>query len=535
MTVRDWKRLLGVSLLLCLFSISTAFSQNGQRYLDLDSRAYTFFDAIFLEQGLAEASTARPWSMEQARHELERIDTSVLSSAGTLAYEYLNSIFAYAGSMNAGFNAALNFVTSPQGFVHANLRSDESYEASEYTWVRGYENRNAFLEIPVDFWLDSGFYAYMNLEIKEEHATVDGGGNYFNVVLDDPYPQIDLYFPFQAYTSLGGPGWSFRFGRDRLSWGNGRTGNMLLSDYSDFYDFLGLTLFGKKATLNSVYALLDAFDAKTLEPSVYSALMAHRLDLRLTDRLVISLNESVVFGNQEPELVRDLNYLMIFHNWMIPSRSNSLMSLEFNYTPLTDFQIYGQIAMDEFATTYEEERSGGGGPPIFGFMLGTDGVYPMGSGYLTGGAEWAMTSPWMYSRRKAPYYYNVRRYWSLTEDAYEYIVKPIGYRYGPDAIVWNIHVGYDIPEGLELGLEGTYLIKGTTTLATAWNPQEGDAAPSGLNPERTFTLSFDASYPVRTWIEIGLGLTFISSRDIGHIEGTYSDDLELSAYASLQF
>lgn len=521
-------------LIFAFATLHAALAQNDRKFLDLDSRAYGYFDALFQEQGLAVASTARPWSIEQARQELGHIDTLHLSSAGLMAYEYLRAMTAHI-PLQTGFRAKAGIGVSPQVFSHINIGTNASSAEEGYSWSRGYEFRKAILEIPIEFWIGNEYYARMNNTIKEEHATVGDGNNYSNLVFDDPYPRIDLYFPFQAYTSIGGPGWSFRFGRDRLSWGNGHTGNLLLSDYSDFYDFLGLTFFGKTVTLNSVYSVFDALDAKTLEPSIYSALMAHRLDIRITDRLSISLNESVVFGTQDAELVRDLNYLMIFHNWMIPSRTNSLMSLEFNYTPLTNFQAYGQIAMDEFATSYEEERTGGGGPPVFGFLLGLDGVYPLGSGYLSGGIEWAMTSPWMYNRRQAPYYYNVRQYWSLTTDADEYIIKPIGYKYGPDAVVWNAHASYDIPSGPGLKCDATYLMQGSTTIASAWNPIEGDSAPSGSTPERIFTLALDASYPVRTWFEIGLGITYISSRDIGHVADMYSNDLEFSTHFSIKY
>ena len=155
--------------------------------------------------------------------------------------------------------------------------------------------------------------------------------------------------------------------------------------------------------------------------------------------------ESVTFGNFIPELIRDLNYLMVFHNWTIPERTNSLMTVEFTVNPWKYFNVYGQVAMDEFTTEYEADRDGNGGPPIFGYMAGAKGAGPLGSGYLSLVGEWVLTNPWLYNRKSSPYFYNTRRIYSLVTDYWEYIAKPLGYEYGCDSIVYYGEVSYRVP------------------------------------------------------------------------------------------
>jgi hypothetical protein len=333
----------------------------------------------------------------------------------------------------------------------------------------------------------------------------------------------------------GGPAWSFRFGRNQVSWGNGYSGNLLLSDYSDFYDFLGLSMFGKNLKFSTFYSVFDAVDPKTLAATIYEAFIAHRLDIRLFEKLSFAVNEAVTFGNTEPELVRDLNYLMIFHNWTLPERTNSLLSVEFDYTPWRYFELYGQIAMDEFMTAYEAERDGNGGASVFAYLLGTKGSYPLGPGYLRAGLEWVMTSPWLYNRHASPYYYNVHRYYSLTTDSYEYIVKPIGYKFGPDSIVWDFFTGYAIPNGPEISGGFFYHLQGETTILTACAPLAGDEPPTGQNPERTMTFSISASCPVFPWLKAGAEVAYITKSNVDHIAGTYSNDIELSGYVTLKY
>jgi len=533
-TLTRIRRTIGIALIACASSVATLQAQNSQALLDIDSRAYGYMEAVFLERGLAAPNQARPWSIEELRFELARIDRAGLSEAGTRAYDYLAEL-ADARGLEPTLQGSAGIAFSPEVFARARLAGDSSYSPEAYEWDHGYEERKPVLEIPLDFWLGDSFYAIMDIVGKEEHATVGEADNYSNLIFDDPNARIDLYFPFKAYTALGGPGWSFRFGRDSLSWGNGSTGNMLLSDWSDFYDYVGIALFGKNVKLSSVYTVFDSYDPKTLAQTAYSALIAHRLDLRFFDRLLVSVNESVTFGNDEPELIRDLNYMMIFHNWTIPTRTNSLLSVEVNYTPWLWFELYGQVAMDEFMTQYESDRGGNGGPPIFAYMAGANGTYPLGPGYLKLGLEWAMTSPWMYNRSASPYYYNVRHYYSLTTDNWENSIKPIGYRYGPDAVVWNGKVSWDVPDGLAITAELTYLQRGDKTIADAWNPQATDIAPSGVNPERSLTITLDGSYPVLPWLEAGAGIGFISKRNIGHAAEAWSDDLEFSLFATARY
>ncbi len=63
-------------LLLSLIMFSLAanlYSQNFQKIIPLDSDIYKYIDNIYLEQGMAYPSTARPWSEDELIHIIDSI------------------------------------------------------------------------------------------------------------------------------------------------------------------------------------------------------------------------------------------------------------------------------------------------------------------------------------------------------------------------------------------------------------------------------------------------------------------------------
>ena len=532
--------------LFLLFSIQFyLFSQNPRTILPVSSPVYQMIDNIYYESGFAQPETARPWSYSELSSTLDRIDFFSLSKAGKEAYGYIQGIVNWDEPLvadgNFSFDSGINL--TPEGFYHFEIEDSLEEPPEAYDWNHGYEERKSFLTIPLEFWYGNSLYMISQIEVKEEYRTVtspstpDVAGNYFNVLFDDPNPRLDLYFPFRAVLSLGGDWWDIYFGRDDLSWGNGVSGNLMLSDYSDFYDFLELKTRSKIFTFTSIYSVMDKYlpneDRFDGETTPYSAFMSHRLEARFLDgKIQAAVNESVTFSNYLPEIIRDLNYLMIFHNWTIPERTNSLMSFELSINPWKYMNIYGQLAMDEFATKYETDRDGGGGPPIWGYLAGIKGAYPVDSGYLSFVGEWAQTSPWLYNRRTDPYFYNTRRYWSLVTDTFEYVTKPLGYEYGSDSIVYYFRAKYSMPGLFSAGMDLTRLLKGETDIGNEWDPQIEDVTPTGT-PEKKWILHLFGEYMPFSFLSVGADFYWSDSENADHIIGAVQKNIELAGFISL--
>ena len=254
-------------LSLFLFIPIFLFSLSPRTILPLSSPMYAMIDNLCYESGQAQPDTARPWSYGEVDKVLSWIQYSSLSEAGKNAYAYIRRSIDREDILvsNEEFSFDSSISLSPEGFYHFELEDTLAEPPQSYEWQHGYEERQSFLKIPLEFWYADRLYMTTILEAKEEHMTVTSPGtpdvaqNYFNVLFDDVNPRIDLYFPFRAVLSAGGDWWDIYFGRDDLSWGNGESGNLLLSDYSDFHDFIMLKLRSDNFTFTNIYTVMDKY------------------------------------------------------------------------------------------------------------------------------------------------------------------------------------------------------------------------------------------------------------------------------------
>jgi hypothetical protein len=525
-------------LLFTTFGTVLVPGENLHRVIPLDSEMYELTDAIFLEQGKLCPSQSRPWTEDELLLYLKKVDSSRLSYTGYRAWvrilKYLRKDLLFGDRDGLGFSGSVDLYF--EAFLHDPLEKSSGYTDEGYDWLHGYEERKPVLDLEFELWISEFLYLTAVPTVKEEHMTVSSpetpaiAENHFNWP-DFENPQIDLYFPFRTLLSTGGSHWNIRFGRDSVSWGHGSTGNLLLSDYSDFLDFVSFSTYWDAFKFTTLYAVMDPYlwDGTDI---TYSAFFGHRFEFTLFERVSLVINEAVTFGNEYPSLIRDMNPIMIFHNWTIPERANSLFTIEAAVQPWRYFTLYGCFAMDEFATTYEEDRTGGGGPGTYGYMIGAEAVVPAGPGYVKMTGEWVMTDPWLYNRRTSPYYTNVRRIWSLVTDQYEYIVKPLGYLYGPDSMVIFGSLSYRVPAVFDTGVECTYLSQGEITLQTPYAPAPGQNTPTGI-PENSIRFKVYGEFHPWRFITIGSNLYIRVTWNVGHIQDQKSSDIEWTAHCRL--
>lgn len=123
-----------------------------------------------------------------------------------------------------------------------------------------------------------------------------------------------------------------------------------------------------------------------------SMFMAHRLEWRIfRDKVNVALTEGVMYMSETNALdLQVLNPVMIYHDYYIRANANSILSLEMDYTPVRNFNIYGQFVMDEFAIPGGEAAPGispWSKPNGMGYMLGFRGAGSVGKGLFYGSLE----------------------------------------------------------------------------------------------------------------------------------------------------
>jgi hypothetical protein len=110
--------------------------------------------------------------------------------------------------------------------------------------------------------------------------------------------------------------------------------------------------------------------------------------------------------------------------------------------------------------------------------------------------------------------------------------KPLGYRYGPDAIVWFASLGYDVPELFRTAVDYTDVFKGEMTTETPYQVSPGASqlsAPTGV-VERKQVLHIMGEARVLGDIWAGGHLYVVRRSNAGNEAGRTEGDVELAVF-----
>ncbi len=522
-------------ILLLLIPLILLPAANNQKIHPIDSEIYEAITYLYISSGYALPSTAGPWSSDELLKLFNKIDPTKLNSGGRTVYDYVSQqLGAEAKLFKFGLEAALE----------ANIHTDAVNFTSRELWVKNTNERKPILDIILETNIANHFYGYSSFAFdgrrfnqfseEEGHSSAYFGQEILTTNIFPLYGQgigdIDLGFPYRAFGALGGSGWSFQIGRENLSWGAGKTGNLMLGDHLRYHDTARLALYGKnfKYTLASsffahphqYYPLLDENDdykfiQRDQRTPLYglNMFLGHRLEWRLfKDKVGIALSEAIMYqtaidedGNIIDSVLdpRILNPSMIFHNLYIRSNANSLLTFEVDYSPIKHLNIYAQIAIDEFALPGGEPMPGVADkayPNAYGYLAGVQTSLPLKKGMVYGSFEFALTDPFLYLRDDGPTFagqkwgeYGINFVVAHREysgpgitNGVTYHEEFLGYKYGGDALVFNLNGGYK-----EFGkwfAEGNlfYMLHGTHDQWTLWglahkNPDKGANEPPVLS------------------------------------------------------
>jgi len=572
------KKLRALLLILVLLQTgSLLFAENDQKLVRLGHDVYSALTALYLEQGLAPPSTSGPYSVAELREYLARIDRSTLSPAGLRAYAYVQTFLTHRVRASDD-KGNLQFNTDPTvtiaGYAQTNPNAAPSQEPQ---WLQ----RPPLVSIPLEVWLFNSFYADIEPEILIDRfeAQLPAGGsgtaysfNPTNVPLS--LAQVDFNIPYRAFMSLGGRHWNVDLGRFKLSWGNGAFGNLMLSPNSDFYDNVRFSTFWKNFKYTAVYISLPPYwpgftppyptalpggwasDQATTSgiPDPYKAFFGHRLEFRIGKRVTTAISEAVVFGGAYPQL-SDFNPLMVFHNWFIPWRAKSLATAELSVNPFKWLVLYGQLAVFNFRNfEYSEYTSATTIPNALGYFGGAKGSFPLGQGYLTAAFQWTKTDPWLYiggNDSSGNSYYN-QPWLSYTMDEYytsnvlgtkTLVEWPLGWYYGPDTIVWNASLAYQVYGKYKAGAELRIEQQGINTIDTAF--RLGPSATSMIAVQDTpFPIDTQVVHLFGSWLvgrllsadwTVGGDIFLVNVQNINHVSGDKSFNVQFVGSLSLKY
>ncbi|MFA7670778.1 MAG: hypothetical protein WCY53_00825 [Sphaerochaetaceae bacterium] len=468
-----------VFLILVIISLAfSIFAVNNQKIHPIGNPIYEAITALYLSTGYALPSTAGPYSSDELLKMVEKVDYNKLNGASKKIYDF---VFAQLKEEPKIFKFGL------EAALEAYIHTDSINFTNREFWVADTDARKPIIDFSLETTLLDSFYGYTSIPVngrrynqfsKTTGHTSDYFGKYpFTTNLFFLYGSgigdLDFGMPYRAFGSFGGSGWSVQIGRDKLSWGPGKSGNFMLGEHLRYHNTGRLSIYTKSFKYSFVtsffahpddyYPIMDGNDFlshnQTMPMEGLKMFLAHRLEWRLfKNRVGLAISEAIVYQSKENTFdLRILSPTMIFHNYYIRSNANSLLTLEIDYTPIRFLNIYGQIAVDEFTLPGENVPgvTTSADPPAFGYMLGVKTAVPASQGMFYGSLEFAYTDPFLYLRdageRKALDYNTPGVTFIVANREYSgpglaegltFQEEFLGYKYGPDAIVINLNGGF---------------------------------------------------------------------------------------------
>ena len=510
-------------------------------FIPLTSPFYDIIDDLYVLEGVAKPSGARPYSNAEARLVLNRIDRNTLSGYSLTLYdkasEYVEDTVRWQFSDSFGLGSYLT--VNPEMYFHTNT----SGFRGENDWAYGYDDRARFLYLGLEFSVGSFFYTYADLMYTMGRYSADGivtstnvdfpngigailGGTAFTVVdeskqyydsfsLNIPLKSSEFEFewPKRAFISFGGKQWSLLFGRDRINWGNSSVDNFIIDDHVGYHDMLRLMFFTDKFSYEWTNLFFDTRgNGNETEENGIRMLMAHRLEFRPLSWLDFAISENVMY--QAPTL--SLHYLnpgFIFHNLNNRSMFNAIAALEMNVAPIRGLTLYAQFVLDQAVAPNEDSSQGN----AWGVLAGLEFLLsPHNTGVLSFNLEFDYTTPLLYRRDGVDFLMYQR---SFTYDAnYPLKLYYIGYKYGGDVMLLHLGIDYDYHDLFSLGFSVDGMLKGEMNMAKSHNnegnndgkPNYGGITPSGDKIQEILIVTLSGEYIIPE-LPLWMNLSFSSS------------------------
>ena len=509
------KNWIWIAVCICL-GFSLGARDNEQKIYPVDDPSYKMIVDLYRLQGLALPSSSGPYCGAELSSMLDRIDITSLDTTEKGWFDKIRDILDEDASSNV-FRGRL--AINEEMYFNTNYNS--SFFQSRDNWVRGWANEKPFLQLISEEHVANSFYGYFDFSLgvtkhlSNKREFGDGlfwSNTPFVTPGQNDVKQLDFNMPLRAFVAAGGDHWSFQIGRDRLSWGNGTTGNFIIGNHIKYHNMARVAVFDD----NFKYTFLVSAFPHPQNYYVYnqndtsrngvhtnglgagqsallngiSMFIGHRLEWRtFWEHVGIALNEGVMYMSNANRIdLSVLNPAMLYHDNYTRSLSNSILGLEMDYTPLKGLNLYGQWVIDEAVLPGEPvpgKSADAAEPSAMGYMLGSTYTTIKGRGLLSFNLEGAYTDPYLYLRdgdvqsnggtgrnQKVGQYginYVVAVREMIGAGGTEYYDEQfLGYKYGGDAIVGNLNVRYEVPFRWAISGNLFYMLHGTHDKWTLW-------------------------------------------------------------------
>lgn len=561
----------------CFIALPLFATENNQKIIYLDSSVYDSLDALYVRTGHALPSQARPYSVAEIKKLLSKLDVESFDEANQSLYQRIKS------EMDTGNGEGTTFVAQQEltPEVYSHINTDDFTGRSD--WNYGWMDQNPLYTAELGFYTSDLFYAQIDLSLGTTWAYSDGDFGDTNISMNIPglfgisIEDIDSNIPYHAYLSMGGDSWSAEVGRDRLEWGPGVTGNLMIGDNLKYQNLARLTFFGDSFKYTGValffphqmnYVESGTDTDSSIADSQYDELsglemfLGHRFEWRtMHDKLHIALTEGMMYATEDGTLdFSILNPLGLFHSYFIKSNSNSIATLDVDYT-YKNTNFYVSAVMDEFTVPFVETDLDWFSPEALGIITGIRQYTTHDNLLETTSYEMAYTMPYLYLRDngstddddnqtcQSGYGINfvvATRYFN--SDGIEYDEEFLGYSYGGDALIFNFSKKFDsFDNDWSVEFNWFNMFHGTFDVNTLWNTVSEDVF--GLTTETSAATDDDTKdsiefmsilgcygeYKINDHVKPYGQLDLIAIVNDDNVSGNFDWDVQLTTGVTIQF
>ena len=528
----------------------SATVEYSPKTIPLSSSLYEEVDILYRLHGFALPSAARPWSTTEAALILAEIsEDSATENLKHQAMSRLEQVLPKKGSNGLSYTyyPTIAFET------YAHLNTTDYVVPKD--WIYNSDKRLPLVDLRVELQWENAFYFSSSIEIGAGDVTDE---DTINLITDDyPYgigaiitpddeiakyqKRAKLYekafntnlttfdkefqanWPRNSQITLGGNWWNLSLGRGQLSWGVGRSGNLVIGDHINSHNSLKLDFFSKEFKLQFLYIFMP----NPLQELTQRIFLGHRVEILPFSWLRIAVTENVMFkGESLP-----LNYLdptYIYHNLYNRHLLNAIASLEVHIAPYPGISLYSQFALDQFRLANEPDSEAN----ALGTLLGVEYSRFIHAGIFSVSIEHASTDPSLYRRDIVDFL--VLR--GMRNNGTPLMFDYLGYQWGSDSIVYQFDVSYTLPGFYRVALNAVYHQQGEVTIWGTHNTENGNAGssnikqrvPSGDILRETLVIGLQgewwpAFHPVRYYAQLNRIARWAHARSTGIYDPTQTD------------
>ena len=489
-------------LLLILAAILTSAlrASHDMEIIPLSSPVYEYMESLYVLEGKAAPQGAKPWTVADVKQQLDRITPTSVPAQNL--YDILSEYTDKKDEKDVKVDVDMSLTPS----IGLHINNTDFGESSKW---RSKVLNDKLLHLNGSLYVCDYFAADMGLSLGFANSASQDSSSEprFNNKISTNIPflsagDIDVDVTDNSYISVGVSYISLSLGRGQLSLGNGKMGNLILGNNLPYHDYLSIS--ASNNTWFDYTMLMSFFTHPKNYHQGHTSLIhgiqmfiAHRFEMRMfSDKLRITLNEATMYQSEDNTIdFRVFNPLLIMHGFYIAANANSLASIELEFAPFRNFQLYASFAIDDLSVKEKKAPEPGATLNMWGVMGGMRFSVPAKEGYFTLGLEAVYTTPFMYhkdSYGNADYSLDFIGTVSFMHGNKKvYNRQYLSFPFGSDAMATLLDVTYTNPMKWSLGINLFVMAHGITNINTKGEiyPSENNSGklPGWIMTENPFT------------------------------------------------